>query len=98
VKLLIRTSPYVPLEKILYTAAKWGRANIIQCFEMMIMYERKINDTLFQQRFCRKFLEYSALGNQLNVILWMLENYHSETLDNAESMFLVLLGVATLKC
>jgi hypothetical protein len=87
VKLLIRTSPYVPLEKILYTAAKWGRANIIQCFEMMIIYERKNNDNLFQHRYSRKFLEYSALGNQLNVILWMLENYPSETLDNADSMF-----------
>ncbi len=87
VKLLIRTSPYVPLEKILYTAAKWGRANIIQCFEMMIIYERKINHNLFQHRYSRKFLEYSALGNQLNVILWMLENYPSETLDNADSMY-----------
>ena len=86
-KLLIRISPdYVPLEKILYTAAKWGRENIIQCFQMMIMFERKIDDPLFQQKYILKFLEYSALGNQLNVILWMLENYHSETLENADSM------------
>ena len=87
-KLLIRIiSPYVPLEKILlYTAAKCGKENIIQCFQMMIMYERKIDNHLFQQKYIRKFLEYSALGNQLNVILWMLENYHTETLENADSM------------
>ena len=85
-KLLIKISPYVPLEKILYTAAKWGRENIIQCFQMMIIYERKIDYHLFEQKYILKFLEYSALGNQLNVIFWMLENYHSETLENADSM------------
>jgi len=86
-KLLIRISPdYVPLEKILYTAARWGRENIIQCFQMMIMYERKIDYHLFEQKYILKVLEYSALGNQLNVIFWMLENYHSETLENADSM------------
>ena len=85
-KLLIRISPDVPLEKILYTAAKCGRENIIQVFQMMIMFERKIDDHLFQQKYVRKFLEYLALGNQLKFILWMLEDYHSETLENADSM------------
>ena len=85
-KLLIRISPDFTFEKILYSAGKWGRANIIQCFQMMIMLERRIDDPLFQQKYILKFLEYSALGNQLKVILWMLDNYHSETLDNADSM------------
>jgi hypothetical protein len=86
VKLMIRICPYVPLEKILYTAAKCGRVNIIEVFQMMIMFERKIDDHLFQQKYVRKFLEYSALGNQLKVILWMKKNYPSETLENADSM------------
>ena len=85
-KLMNRISPYVPLEKILYTAAKCGRVNIIEVFQMMIMFERKIDDHLFQQKYVRKFLEYSALGNKLKVILWMKENYPSETLENADSM------------
>jgi glutathione S-transferase len=60
---------------------------------MMIMYERKIDYHLFEQKYILKVLEYSALGNQLNVIFWMLENYHSETLENADSM---IFGAARL--
>ena len=85
-KILIRISPIFPFEKMLYSAGKCGRENIIQVFQIMIMLERKFEDPLFQQKYILKFLEYSALGNQLNVILWMLDNYHPETIENADSM------------
>jgi hypothetical protein len=84
-KLLIANGSHFSYE-ILYSAGQCGRENIIQCFQLMFLLERKIDGPLFQHNYISKFLEYSAFGNHLNVILWMLKNYHSETTQNADDM------------
>ncbi len=84
-KLLIANGSDFSYE-VLYSAGQCGRENIIQCFQLMFLLERKIDGPLFQHNYILKFLEYSACGNQLNMIKWMLKNYHSETTQNADNM------------
>ena len=85
IKLLVANgSDFSP--EIVFNAGRFGRENIIQCFQLLFMLEGQYDHFPFNEKYTFKFLEYSARGNQLNVILWMLRNYPSEMVKNAYNM------------